>query len=66
MDEKYKVVIRYKFHKYLSKQILELIFDFDSLTEAAAKFNEVLYSGSNIDYIKLYWGDTEIQCYEFE
>lgn len=66
MDEKYKVVIRYKFHRHFCQQDLEESFEFDSLTEAIAKFNEALYEGIGIDYIKLYWGNTEIQCYEFD
>ena len=65
MDEKYKVVIRYKYHEYFCKHDLETSFEFDSLTDAVAKFNEALYAGCDISYIRLYWGDTAIQYYNF-
>ena len=66
MDEKYKVVIRYKYHRHFCQQDQEECFEFDSLTDAAAKFKEALYEGIGIDYIKILWGTSEIQCYEFE
>lgn len=65
MDEKYKVVIRYKFHEHYCQQDLEESLEFDSLTEAVAKFNEALYAGRPLSYLKLYWGDTVIQYYDF-
>ena len=59
MDEKYKVVYRFKF------RYQDHVQEFDSLTDAIAKFNEVLYAGRVVSYIKLLWGDTAIQYYDF-
>lgn len=60
MDEKYKVIYRFKFH------YLDHVFEYDSLTEAVDKFNRVLNFYNDLDYVKIKWGTSEIRCYEFE
>lgn len=70
MDEKYKVIYRFKFHYQ------DHVCEFNSLTDAVAKFNEVLniaakynvasYKSPELDYVKIKWGTAELQCYEFE
>ena len=60
MDEKYKVIYRFKFHYQ------DHVFEYDSLTEAVDKFNRVLNFYNDLDYVKIIWGNSELQCYEFE
>lgn len=60
MDEKYKVIYRFKFHYQ------DHVFEYDSLTEAVEKFNRVLNFYNDLDYVKIKWGTAELQCYEFE
>ena len=61
MDEKYKVVYRFKY-RYSFEHIIEC----DSLTEAVDKFNKVINVYRDLDYVKIIWGNSELQFYEFE